>query len=214
MGYPAFVSVVSKTLLGGADVRSFLDAGWDRRVRVIRGGAKAMPWAVSVDELLAFAEKHGNWTSRLEVVADRYRQGISFEGGPREAIRFGCSVQIFCVERKDAAIAEWARSVLDELNVEGESLEGHYGRHGEGIDWHSDRCAFFSIQVHGRKTWLLAPARTSPLPEGNTMIDEPEECTRELLEPLDVIYIPSHFAHRTEAAEESLSLTIPFELRT
>ena len=83
-----------------------------------------------------------------------------------------------------------------------------------GFDWHYDAEEVFVLQTQGTKDWLLRKNTVHPWPLVETLPAD-MRYEREIM-PLmrctlaagDWLYIPNGYWHRTEAADESISLSV------
>ena len=174
------------------------------RPEVLRGCARDLPWSLSSDEVYALAKEGQPWCGHLGFALGEVHGGVDPEMEPREAARLGFAVQVMNVEEGVPALKGWMEAPR--------GIEAHVGERGSGLFWHSDLCPFLAVQLSGRKRWDLARIRTPGAPDRNlTRVDPPSEFESVDLDSGDALYVPSHFAHRTEALSESLSLSLAFE---
>lgn len=126
----------------------------------------------------------------------------------------GYTLRIRRAERHDPLLQEVTREFQQAF---GGRVDIHIyctpaGHHG--LNWHYDAEEVFVLQTLGSKSWWLRKNTVNPWPLVETM-PENMHYERELmpamrcdLRPGDWLYVPNGYWHRTQAGEESISLSI------
>ena len=117
-------------------------------------------------------------------------------------------------ERHDPALAELAAAFRHDFHS---PIDIHlYCTPGgcPGFGWHYDAEEVFVLQTHGGKEWQLRKNTVNPWPLVETLPADMRH-EREIMPMVrctlaagDWLYIPSGWWHRTEAGEESISLSV------
>ena len=225
---------ILKALFGADGLEEFLSNYWPDRIYVAHGDKNRLPAALLDAELNEF-----------DVLSRRYKGVVSFFGDaksghmvPVEGIdaaapyRCGLSVYLSDVGPYFEDINRLVRKLEFELGVnEGCARAGVFASPTSGgISCHYDSVDVFSIQLHGTKTFDLAPVTELRHPlgfqyiTGSKPIDdlypqategfpdwEKVEFQSVEMQPGTVLYMPRGTWHRTEAAGDSIAVSIGME---
>lgn len=190
---------------------------------------QGLPALASLDALLAA------WPSAVEVhLPDLRDEASSMQTGTGEALGFfreGMGLLFSDAQVLSPVLADWLQRIRRDLGLSALT----YGRclvyatpAGKGTAPHFDQNINFILQLHGTKTWTLAPNThvRSPLtrhvigqpadPELSTYIDRPlppsmpEDVASYELKPGSLLFVPRGCWHSTEAHEDALSLNFTF----
>lgn len=169
----------------------------------------------------------GSWTTVAALLAQPQadvlvgREGRRWKGGrpasaeqARDLVSAGYTIGIRHAEAHDGALPALAADFRRDL---GGPVDIHLyctpaGQPGFG--WHYDAEEVFILQTQGSKEWWLRKNTVNPWPLVETMprdLRYPREIMPLLRCPLaagDWLYIPSGYWHRTQAGEESISLSV------
>ncbi len=188
-----------------------------------------LPFLESLDALLA------SWPSAVEVhLPDVRDEASSVDADTGEALSFfreGLGLLFSDAQVLSPVLTDWLQRIRRDLGLP--SLT--YGRcliyatpAGKGTAPHFDQNTNFVLQIHGTKTWTLAPNThvENPLsrhviglptdPELSTYIDRPlpvsmpEDVTSCELRPGSLLFVPRGCWHSTEAHDDALSLNFTF----
>lgn len=139
------------------------------------------------------------------------------------------------VQTTSPLLVEWLEEIRKELGLSQLS----YGRclvyatpKGKGTAPHFDQNINFVLQVHGEKTWYLAPNEhvvnpltrftmgQEPDAEMQTYLEQefpqemPKEAQKIVLKPGSLLFVPRGVWHSTDAQEDALSLNFTFTAAT
>jgi ribosomal protein L16 Arg81 hydroxylase len=138
----------------------------------------------------------------------------------KAALAAGFTLGIRKAQRHDDRLAELASSFhvdfLAPIDIHIYCTPGG----ASGFGWHYDAEDVFILQTHGTKEWRLRKNTVNPWPLVETLPSD-MRYDREIM-PLqratlaagDWLYIPPGYWHRTEAGDESISLSIGIQSRT
>ena len=129
----------------------------------------------------------------------------------------GLTVGVRHAEKHDAALGNLARQFAADFRA---PIDVHLyctpaGQPGFG--WHYDAEDVFVLQTVGKKDWWLRKNTVNPWPLVETLPQDMKyereimPAMRCLLAAGDWLYIPAGYWHRTESAEESISLSVGIE---
>jgi ribosomal protein L16 Arg81 hydroxylase len=206
--------MIIERLLQNVPLARFLDEHYLRQPFSLPGGCREYcrlgDWA-AIERLLR--------QSDVDVIVGR--EGERW-GGERPAdlhraralLAEGYTIGIRHAERHDAGLADLAEAFRHDFCA---AIDIHaYCTPGgsPGFGWHYDAEEVFVLQTHGGKEWQLRKNTVNPWPLVETLPADMRH-EREIM-PLvrctlaagDWLYIPSGWWHRTEAGEESISLSI------
>jgi ribosomal protein L16 Arg81 hydroxylase len=201
-------------LLGDVPVGRFLEEHYLRQPLAMPGGCREFcrlgDWG-AIERMLAAAD--------ADVIVGRHGEQWA---GPRptnlaearDVLAKGYTIGVRHAERHDAGLAELAagfrRDFWAEIDVHAYCTPGGC----PGFGWHYDAEEVFVLQTLGTKEWQLRKNTVNPWPLVETLPADMRH-EREIM-PLvrctlaagDWLYIPTGWWHRTEAAEESISLSV------
>lgn len=205
-------------------------AAWPSAIRLQHGALARLP------ELF-----HQPLLQQPGRLADVYRGPLSFGRGLRSPqtfdsranaaslLQLGLTVFMQDVAPVLAGAAQFLRELERELGVPAGSarLSAFASAGDDGVSCHYDAEEIISIQLHGRKTFHVAPMHDIPLPYGAQFgpdmvavenlyeqaregFPDPDKATFQAfdLHPGSVLFLPRGTWHRTEAQAPSLSLSI------
>jgi 50S ribosomal protein L16 3-hydroxylase len=135
----------------------------------------------------------------------------------RHQLAQGLTVGVRHAEKHDSALGELARDFAADFLA---PIDIHLyctpaGQPGFG--WHYDAEDVFVLQTLGKKEWWLRKNTVNPWPLVETLPQDMKyereimPAMRCLLAAGDWLYIPAGYWHRTESAEESISLSVGIE---
>ena len=182
----------------------YIEAGGCRQVEHL-GSWEMVDWLLRQPQVDVLAGRQGEVWPGADPASAAEAQALLAQGytlGIRHAERHGGELA--------ALAAEFRADFAAEVNVHLYCTPG--GQPGFG--WHYDAEDVFILQTAGSKEWSLRKNTVNPWPLVET-IPADMRYGRELM-PLqrtnlaagDWLYIPAGYWHRTEAAEESISLSI------
>jgi len=139
------------------------------------------------------------------------------------------------VQNISPVLKEWLAQIAADLGLP----QSTYARcmvyatpDGKGTTAHFDQNINFVLQLHGTKTWWLAPNTTFTNPTERFVIGQPvdpelasyameeppatmpEPQQKVVLKPGSMLFVPRGYWHRTEAAGEALALNFTFSQPT
>jgi 50S ribosomal protein L16 3-hydroxylase len=149
------------------------------------------------------------------------REGRSWEGQPpvssadaRDLLAAGYTLRVRHAERHDQNLAALAEGFRQDFQA---PIDVHLyctPAGCPGFGWHYDAEDVFVLQTHGSKEWLLRKNTVNPWPLVETLPSD-MRYEREIMPLLrctlaagDWLYIPAGYWHRTQAGEESISLSV------
>jgi JmjC domain len=222
---------ILQVLLGAEVLDEFFDDYWPDRVFVAHGDKERLPEALLDKELNEFDALSRRYKGIVSFFGDaRSGHMVPVEGIEAAApYRCGLSVYLTDVSPYFPEIERLIRKLELELGVnEGCARAGVFAAPNScGISCHYDAVDVFSIQLHGTKKFDLAPVTELRYPwgsqhiSGNRPTDDlypqategfPEWENAEFqtveMRPGSVLYMPRGHWHRTEAAGDSISVSI------
>ncbi len=192
-----------------------------------------LPFLKSLDAMLAA------WPGNVQVhLADKRDESSSIDVAPAIAKRhFNEKLALLFnnVQNISPVLKEWLANISADLGLP----KSTYSRcmvyatpDGKGTAAHFDQNINFVLQLHGTKTWWLAPNFTFVNPterftigqpvdpelasyaleEPPTTMPEPQE--KIVLKPGSMLFVPRGYWHRTEAEGEALALNFTFSQPT
>jgi 50S ribosomal protein L16 3-hydroxylase len=189
----------------------------------------AIPWLASLDALL------DSWPDVVHVhLPDTADEASSITASPHDARKLfasGMGLRFDEAERFAPQLVPWLDAIRTDLGLSALTQQRClvYATHaGKGTAPHFDQNLNFVLQVHGTKTWWLAPntdvarpltRHTMGLPvdpelgsyAGLPMAEEMRADRTELvLEPGSVLFVPRGMWHATRATTDALSLNFTF----
>jgi 50S ribosomal protein L16 3-hydroxylase len=196
--------------------------GHDRRLTTL-------PFLDSLDALLA------SWPSAVGVhLPDVRDESHSMDVGAGEALRFfneGMGLLFSEAQVTSPVLTDWLQGIRRDLGLStltnGRCLI-YATPAGKGTAPHFDQNLNFVLQIHGTKTWTLAPNThvQNPLsrhviglptdPELSTYVDRPmpesmpDDAASYELAPGSLLFVPRGCWHSTEAHDDALSLNFTF----
>jgi ribosomal protein L16 Arg81 hydroxylase len=206
--------MVMEQLLGGVPLARFIDENYLRQPFSLAGGCRHFCHL-------------GSWATLENILAQQGadlilgRQGERWPGDSptnvtqaRQIVAEGYTLGIRHAQRHDAGLAELAAQFNRDFHA---PIDIHlYCTPGgsPGFGWHYDAEEVFVLQTQGSKEWQLRKNTVNPWPLVETLPENMRH-EREIM-PLvrctlaagDWLYIPSGWWHRTEAGDESISLSI------
>jgi 50S ribosomal protein L16 3-hydroxylase len=225
-------------LLAPLPVDDFLRAHWPAEPYVVHGLTTSvapltqLPFLQSLDALLDV------WGQPLQVhLPDLADEASAIDASPADArklFRNRMALLFNNAHRLSPVLVEWLTAIHRDLGLPAMT----HGRcmvyatpDGKGTAAHFDQNVNFVLQLHGTKTWWLAPNAqvANPLerhtlglpmePELSSYAQEPmparmPEGERVVLEPGSMLFVPRGFWHRTEAKGEALALNFTYSQPT
>ena len=227
-------SEILKALLGPEVLDEFLSDYWPDRVFVAHGDRARLPEALLDQELNQFDALSRRYKGVVSFFGDaRSGHMVPVEGIEAAApYRCGLSVYLTDVGPYFPDVDRLVRKLEFELGInEGCARAGVFASPASGgISCHYDSVDVFSIQLRGTKKFDLAPVTGLRHPwgfqyiTGNRPIDDlypqategfPDSENVEFqtmeMRPGTVLYMPRGHWHRTEAAGDSISVSIGME---
>jgi len=225
---------ILKALLGAEALDEFLSDYWPDRIFVAHGDKERLPEAVLDQELNQFDALSRRYKGVVSFFGDaRSGHMVPVEGIEAAApYRCGLSVYLTDVSPYFPDIERMVRKLEYELGVnEGCARAGVFASPTSGgISCHYDSVDVFSIQLRGTKKFDLAPVTELRHPwgfqyiTGSRPIDdlypqategfpdwENVEFQTVEMRPGTVLYMPRGHWHRTEAAGDSIAVSIGME---
>lgn len=164
---------------------------------------------------------------------------------PKDAIKVydnNMTLVFDSMQTQDPLIAETLKNIREDLGLVTGGFENNLCKArsiayatpaGCGTRLHFDANVNFVIQIHGSKTWMLAPNTSVKNPterfttgafemsaalekqcHAELLAELPEDSTEILMEPGCVLFVPRGYWHETTTNEESLSLNFTFSQPT
>lgn len=189
----------------------------------------AIPWLASLDALL------DSWPDVVHVhLPDTADEASSITASPHDARKLfanGMGLLFDEAQRFAPSLVPWLDAIRADLGLSALTQQRClvYATHaGKGTAPHFDQNLNFVLQIHGTKTWWLAPnadvarpmtRHTMGLPvdaELGTYAtlpmaeDMPADRTEVVLEPGSVLFVPRGMWHATRATTDALSLNFTF----
>lgn len=150
---------------------------------------------------------------------------------PADLFEIGLTVYFHDIRKQVQGLDAYANALEDELGLDAGAVKAaaFASPKGDGLGFHYDTGDIFSVQLVGTKTFDLAPVTEVPFPCGlpNSPGTTPGEDTYPqmsrgfpeqepsvyetvTMQPGSVLYLPRGTWHRTQAGEDSLSVSIAF----
>ncbi len=231
MGLPA--------LLGAEACDDFLNSSWPNEPFVVHGLSESvqaltsLPFLASLDELL------NQWPNTVQVhlpaVADESSAINATPHDARTLFENKMALLFNDVQELSPVLREWLAAIGNDLGLPASTYSRcmvYATPDGKGTAAHFDQNVNFVLQLHGTKTWWLAPNASVVNPTQRFTIGQPidpelasyahVEMPSEMptpqqmivLKPGSMLFLPRGFWHRTEAEGEALALNFTFSQPT
>lgn len=222
---------ILRGFFGTDRLAEFLEGYWPERLFVVHGDKSRLPPALleaELNDFFALARRYKGVVSLFG--SETSPNMVPVEGiNPASPYQFGLSVYLTDIAPVYPQVAELLRSLEAELGAnEGSARAGVFASPtASGISCHYDTVDVFSIQLRGTKRFEVASVREVSHPSGhqyipgNRPIDDlypqaaggfprwrEEDFTSVEMVPGSVLYMPRGTWHRTEAGEDSISVSI------
>lgn len=224
-------------LLSPSSVESFLSSHWPAQSFVTHGlridELQDLPFLSSLDRLLE------QWPRKVQVhLPDVADESSAIDADPKDAKKLfanGMALLFNNAQTQSEVLDRWLKDIHGELGLP----RSTYSRcmiyatpDGKGTAAHFDQNINFVLQIHGTKTWWLAPNDTFENPTERFTIGQPlsqelaSYALREpptkmpgpqekiVLKPGSMLFVPRGYWHRTEASGEALALNFTFSQPT
>jgi 50S ribosomal protein L16 3-hydroxylase len=200
-------------LLGPVPRAEFLERFYLRQPFAHAGGCRRLVEAVGwplVEAILASPGADALAVREAEILPG----GAPEAGQARALLNDGYTIRVRHAERHDVGLAElaggFARAFGGAVDVHLYATPaGH-----QGLGWHYDAEEVFVLQASGSKEWSVRKNTVNPWPLAET-IPTNQRAEREVSPVLvctlcvgDWLYVPGGYWHRTQAQEESVSLSV------
>lgn len=231
------------SLLAPVSFDRFLNENWPKNPFVTHGlrdsvkELTTLPFLQSLDAML------NSWPRTVQAhLPDVRDESSSIDASPKDARKLfasGMGLLFNNVEKNEPLLQEWLNSLSRELGL---PMSTHarcmvYATpDGKGTAAHFDQNINFVLQLHGTKTWWLAPNTNVENPTqrftiGQHLDDElasyvegvmPNEmpglkngtALKIVLKPGSMLFVPRGYWHSTEATGEALALNFTFSQPT
>jgi len=198
--------------LGGITPQEFLNEYWEKKPLLIRGAVEDTESLASVDEIkeLAFDE---HFETRI-VYNDKNK--VKVKHGPLKSSDFDSSKWTFVCHNLNT-ISDDFHSLQEKVNFIPtflfDDVMATYSKENSTIGAHIDKYNVFILQGSGKRLWRLqeSPDPTYDETKELKILKNFNPTIEWLLEPGDMIYIPSSVAHEGFTVEESISYSIGFK---
>lgn len=224
-------------LLGPVSVEDFLSDVWPSQPYVAHdlelNELTEIPMLASLDVLLS------QWPRKIQVhlpdVADE-SSAIDADSATAQKLFSNRMALLFNNAQTQSPVLErWLADIHEDLGLP----RSTYSRcmlyatpDGKGTAAHFDQNINFVLQLHGTKTWWLAPNETFENPTERYTIGQPvdpelatyamqelpnsmpEPQEKVVLKPGSMLFVPRGYWHRTEASGEALALNFTFSQPT
>ena len=192
-----------------------------------------LPFLTSLDSMLE------HWRGTVQVhLPDVKDESSAIDANTSDARKLyanGMALLFNNVQALSPVLQEWLDALSNDLGLPNST----YGRcmvyatpDGKGTAPHFDQNVNFVLQLHGTKTWWLAPNDSVDYPtQRHTMgqpldpelasyahagmpSEMPSDSLEVVLKPGSMLFVPRGFWHRTEAESEALALNFTFSQPT
>lgn len=208
------------TFFGEPGLKQFFRDHFLRLPTMMEGGAASLiqygQWS-QVEQILA----SGNADMVISREGHRWTESCSpNERKVKELVKEGYTL---CIRHAESHQQELSLVASSFREVFCSPIDVHIyftGGNTPGLNWHYDIEEVFMVQTSGSKHWKLRKNTVNPWPLLETTpsnmrfereITPVYSCT---LQPGDWLYLPAGYWHRTEALEESISLSIGVSMPT
>lgn len=224
-------------LLEPMSTEEFLNEAWPSLPYVTHGLAlrelTSLPFLESLDALLT------QWPRKIQVhLPDARDESSAIEADPQHARKLFANRMALLfnnAQTQSPVLERWLADIHAELGLP----RSTYSRcmiyatpDGKGTAAHFDQNINFVLQIHGEKTWWLAPNETFENPTERFTIGQPvdpelasyamteppakmpEPAQKVVLKPGSMLFVPRGYWHRTEASGEALALNFTFSQPT
>jgi 50S ribosomal protein L16 3-hydroxylase len=218
-------------------IEMFLSSTWPEQPYVTHGlridELTTLPVLESLDRLLE------QWPRKVQVhLPDVADESSAIDADPADAKKLFANRMALLfnnAQTQSPVLEEWLAEIHAELGLP----RSTYSRcmiyatpDGKGTAAHFDQNINFVLQIHGTKTWWLAPNETFENPTERFTIGQPldpelasyamaeppktmpEPQQKIVLEPGSMLFVPRGYWHRTEASGEALALNFTFSQPT
>lgn len=226
-------------LLGPNSVTEFLAESWPHEPFEVHGLTNEVDALTSIPFLKSLEEMAAQWPGQVQVhLPDVKDESSAIDARPLEAMKLFANKMALLfnnVHTQSPVLQEWLLAIAKDLGLPNST----YARcmvyatpDGKGTAPHFDQNINFVLQLHGTKTWWLAPNMSVENPtERFTMgqpidpelasyayeampTEMPEPQRKVVLNPGSMLFVPRGYWHRTEAEGEALALNFTFNQPT
>ena len=224
-------------LLAPLTLEQFLESKWPSEPYVTHGLQMSelteLSLLKSLDQLLA------EWPRKIQVhLPDIADESSAIEADPLDARKLFANRMALLfnqVQTQSTVLQDWLATIHGELGLPRSTQARcmiYATPDGKGTAPHFDQNINFVLQIHGTKTWWLAPNETFENPTERFTIGQPidpelasyamseppsqmpEPSQKVVLEPGSMLFVPRGYWHRTEATGEALALNFTFSQPT
>jgi 50S ribosomal protein L16 3-hydroxylase len=199
------------TLLGGLTPRAFLADYWQKKPLLIRNAIPGFRGLLSRDELIALACRDdvesrlvscGDWTLKHGPMS---RRDFRSRKKPWTLLVQGINLS---VDEGEALLRKFDFIPYARLD----DLMASYATDGGGVGPHVDNYDVFLLQGAGQRRWRIGKQKNKALVDGLPLkILRDFRPTQEFtLNPGDMLYLPSHYAHDGAAVGDCTTWSIGF----
>ncbi len=192
-----------------------------------------LPFLASLEVLLK------SWSAPIQAhLPDLRDESSSIETNSNDAAKLfknGMGLLFNEVQPLSPVLKDWLEVLRKDLGLSSQTYSRclvYATPDGKGTAPHFDQNINFVIQVHGTKTWRLAPNHhvknpmtrhtmgSAPDPELDTYLEDdlptqmPDNAQIVVLKPGSVLFVPRGYWHSTEALSEALALNFTFTAPT
>jgi hypothetical protein len=234
---PSSSSTALARLLAPLSPDEFFARYWLRKHAAIHGPLSRLPEWLSAPLLQHFHRLAADYRGGVSLQqSSRSNKQVPVSGvHPADLFEMGLTVYFHDIVKQIPGLEAYAKALEDELGLDpgGVKVAAFASPTGEGLGFHYDTGEIFSVQLRGTKTFDLAPVTEVEFPcglpnsPGTTPSDEtfpqmnngfpseaPQTYETVTMQPGTVLYMPRGTWHRTQAGEDSLSVSIAFAAPT
>ena len=202
---------------------------------VVHGVTGAVPELFAIPLLASLEALLGSWPDQVEVhLPDVADEASAVTASPRDARKMfasGMGLLFDEAQRYAPELVPWLDAIRADLGLSVLTQQRcliYATRAGKGTSPHFDQNVNFVLQVHGTKTWRLAPNTNVARPMTRHTIGQPVDAelqsyatlpmpaalpadrTEIVLEPGSLLFVPRGMWHSTHATTDALSLNFTF----
>jgi 50S ribosomal protein L16 3-hydroxylase len=224
-------------LLAPLTVEQFLSDQWPAQPYVTHGlqidELTRLPFLSSLDALLK------KWPRKVQVhLPDIADESSAIDADPADARKLFANRLALLFNNahtQSPVLQKWLETIQSELGLPRSTHARcmiYATPDGKGTAAHFDQNINFVLQIHGTKTWWIAPNETFENPTERFTIGQPldpelasyamseppttmpEPAQKVVLAPGSMLFVPRGYWHRTEATGEALALNFTFSQPT
>jgi 50S ribosomal protein L16 3-hydroxylase len=217
----------------------FFERSWPHEPFVVHGLNETVRQITELPTLQSLDALLNSWPASVQVhLPDVADESSAVESTPKDARKLFSNQMALLFNNVQKVLPElttWLNALSSDLGLPKSTLARcivYATPDGKGTSCHFDQNINFVLQIHGTKTWWLAPNESVDNPTQRFTIGQPldpelasyahsemptempKNCREIILKPGSMLFVPRSFWHATEATGEALALNFTFSQPT